>query len=293
MRTLATSLALSTALLGGMCVYLLWRAGDQAEHVHDGQLLQRRVDVLVAERERLRGEVTLARRSLPCDPAPSTDKLTIRAANVAGGSANPMPGARRVPGAGALEQLSPEHWTTIVRERYGRVLYRELSLSDAEVDALLPVLVAQDAGPGGPTVHFGPRDTPEARQRESEIAAVIGPEKAAQFVEERSNIPARIEVRSMREQLERAGAPLSDEQNAALSTVMKDLGFSKPPPPAPDATPQESVERTLAWRAARSKHVRDRVAPLLTPRQLQRWDEFESLRVATRMVPAIELLGSR
>ena len=285
MRALVILLTASTTLLAGACAYLLWHAGDERPLVvsHDGRALQDQIDSLVAERERLRREVELARRSATCAPAPSTGPS--RSFNVAGNAAIPFASARSGPGFALFDRLTPEQRRTMVRERYGTLLYKEMSLSSAQVEALLPVLVEQDEVKGSPRESFGPRDTPEARAREREIAAVIGTEKAAQFAELRSTIPTRAEVRRMREDLERAGAALSDEQNAALMTAMKDLPMSQPPQPAPSATPQESMEQFRAWRAEQAKQIRDRAASVLTPPQIQRLDERDSLRAAMSSMP--------
>jgi hypothetical protein len=175
--------------------------------------------------------------------------------------------------------VAPEHQHALVRERYG-ALFHELSLSDSQVDALMPVLAAQDERTRSPFEDFAALDPQEARAREREIASVLGAEKSAQFTELRRTMPARMEISMLDMQLDRAGVPVSEEQKQRLMAAMKDLSLPEFPRPDPEAPPREGLERFRAWRTARAKLVRDAAAPVLTATQLRRLDEHESLQAA-------------
>ena len=279
MRKLVIALTLSTALLGGTCAYLLWRIGDAGSHLASNAdtATQTRIDALVAERDKLRLKVAKGRLAEPCtQPAASTAFPSGSRIQPVGGSPAVARGGL---GPAMAERLAPEHRRTLVRERYG-VLFHELSLSEPQVDALMPVLAVQDERTRSPFEGFAALDPQEAQAREREIASVLGAEKSARFTELRRTMPARMEIRMLDMQLDQAGVPVSEEQKQRLIAAMKDLSLPEPPRPDAGAPPREGMERFRAWRAARAKLMRDAAAPILTATQLRRLDEHESLQAA-------------
>jgi len=277
-RKLVIALTLSTALLGGACAYLLWRVGDAGSHLDSnaGTATQARIDALVAERDKLRLEVAKPRLTQPCtQPAGSTAFPSGSRIQAVGGS----PAVARGLGRARAERLAPEHQRTLSRERYG-MLFHELSLSDPEIEALMPVLAAQDEHTRLPFEDFAALDPQEAQAREREIASVLGAEKSARFTELRRTMPARMEIRMLDMQLDQAGVPVSEEQKQSLIAATKDLSLPEFPRLDPGAPPRQGMEQFRAWRAARAKLVRDAAASVLTATQLRRLDEHEALQAA-------------
>jgi hypothetical protein len=155
------------------------------------------------------------------------------------------------------------------------------------------VLAAQDERSRPMRPAFVALDPAEAEAREREIGAVLGAEKAAQFTELRRGMPARVEVRIIRQNLENLGVPVTAEQERQLVAMMKNSTPPEPPRPNPGQDPLEASEQFRAWRAERSKYVRDNAAPLLTPRQLERLDESEALQAAMQAaMPPLNLAPS-
>ena len=275
MRTLVIFLASSTALLGAACAYLLWFAGRDGARATGASdcATETQWSALIAERDRLRSALV----------RPRSDGVSERAASAAmvplgGAAGNPALGSGRVgPGLDLIEQLGPEHQRTMQRQRYGMV-FHELSLSDAEIDALLPVLASVDDQRGG-LARGATQEPADAQRREQAVASVIGAEKAARFAEAERTLPARSEVRLVAMQLEQSGAPLSEEQREGLTAKMRELEPFQPPV-GPDVPPHEAMVRFRAWRAERTKAIRALAAPLLSPRQLQYLEESDALQSA-------------
>lgn len=279
MRTLVLLLGMSTALLGGACVYLLSRV-DRAATAASASATgsnEARIQTLLTEREQLRSEIRLARSEAPCPEATKAEPRSVRTDAAAAGSPALAVAARIAPNW--LDRLSPEHRHTMARQRYGS-LFRELALSDAQVDALLPLLAEEPQKPGAFGEDFGRDDTPEGRAREQKIAAVLGTEKAAEFAELRHGMPARSEIQRVRALLDSSGEPVDDEQQRRLLARLKEVELPPPPELTASGPPQTTMQQIRNWREERAKHVREAAAAVLTPRQLERLDESEALLAA-------------
>lgn len=277
MRKLVIALSLSTALLSGACAYLLWQRSDPRACTPalatEGMPTETRMDALVGERQRFRSGIERETAAAASTRVP--DLSASRAHDVSVGGNHAV--ARRAPGESMLEPLAPEHRRTITRGRYG-VIFHEMSLPAPLVDALLPILTAQDERRRSSGDLFAAREPQEEEAREREIAAVLGAEPAARFTELRRTMPARMLMRTLGAQLEQFGAPVSEEQKRGLLAALQDVQLPDFPRPDPSAPPRAGMERFRAWRLERAKRVREAAGSVLTREQLQRLDEQEAMQ---------------
>ena len=292
MKTPVIVLTIGTTLLGAAFGYLLGQRGSERGAKHDDsetQALLAQIDSLEAERQQLRDELrhpeympTRERTAADSSSAPSgTSSPRLRAPSAAPWRAHDLP----------IEQRK-----IMVRQRNG-ALFRELGLNEAQIEALLDVLGQQDARSpnmatrvSGPAVgRFGPAgealSAEEQQRNRDEIAAVIGQDKATQFENLKKTLPARNELMWMRNELEQAGEPVSEEQQRQLLAIIGKRETQGPPARVEGESPEDSMARYRQWRRERSESLRQDAASVLTPEQVKRLEESDSLRssMETRM----------
>lgn len=213
---------------------------------------------------------TSARPLLPeaaSAPAPTT---SINAA-VSGGPRPSLPSA-------ASDELR-DYFT---RKRYDAV-FRELSLSDDDITAMLSMLSEQEQRGHKPVPKSRVAadgsilpDPDQARLRaedQREIAALIGPERAATLMAFRETLPARTQLRSVRMRLGDSSEPLSEQQSQQLMAALSASHYSDHPTFVEGESPEERSERMRTWMSATDRQVREDAASILTPGQLKTLDE--------------------
>ncbi len=121
-------------------------------------------------------------------------------------------------------------------------------------------------------------------QRNAQIDALLGPDKAAEFQSFEKSIPARMQVNRIGEGMAAANVPLSDAQRNSLIAVVVSEQDSGPPPKRPEngANDSDYQARFLDWQADYSRRVQARVEPLLTPEQVTRYREAVQVQNARR-----------
>jgi hypothetical protein len=176
-------------------------------------------------------------------------------------------------------EFSPSNRRASLRLHNGKI-FRELGLSDAQVESLLDVLLAQQTRSAEAMKNGTPfaGADPEARARNrAEVAAVIGNERAEQLEDWQGRAQARFELRRMRDQLEDSGEPLSDAQLKRIGELVQAQPPSLAPPRQKDETPEAFTERYKAWRNDNREQLRKQVSTVLEPRQLARYDEMDAV----------------
>lgn len=266
-RRLNLVLGLTTALFGACSLYLLVRlqqkdACPEADHSALTAQLAR------SEEARKRLELQLSEpRGL--------------AASGGAGNGPPTPGPSRSssPSTWRPPELTPEVRALMIRQQY-RQVFRELALSDPQVDALVPVLVEQSArrGPWATSANSANPQTPERDL--AEVSAVLGPDKGAQFEQARKTMPARSQLNLIRRQLDEAGEPLRDDQSERLLAIMTAHQPQQPPQQAQGESAEQNMERFRTWQAQRDKQFREEADPILTPGQRRQLDEQATIRAA-------------
>jgi hypothetical protein len=171
-----------------------------------------------------------------------------------------------------IPEMTEEQRLGLTRRRY-RSLFRELALSDAEVEAILPVLVKQDLRANKPLPKEPTGHPPDPQRDQDELATLLGAEKAASFTALRKLEPARSAVSMLRLRLEDSGDPLSPEQQKALLGIVASKSADPAPLRVEGDNPQRSMERMGTWMREREQRVREDAAPVLTAAQRQLLEE--------------------
>jgi hypothetical protein len=286
-RTLV--LILCSALLGASGGFLLGQRRATPADAHDDvdtQALLTQIDDMEQDRQHLRDELRKLEDMPNCD-----GEAAPRATATSTATARPSAVVQAPAAQSRSRELPLDQRKIMARQRNGQ-LFRELGLSEQQVDALLDVLAAQDARApsnsrriGGPPFgRLGPSadaTSPEELQRNrDEIASAIGPEKAAQFEALKKTLPARDQLQQLRNELERAGDPVTDEQQRRLLAIMNSRETTAPPARVEGESPEESMARYREWRRESSESLRRDAASVLTPDQVKRMEESDGLRTS-------------
>jgi hypothetical protein len=188
----------------------------------------------------------------------------------AGTKPNPPPPILFGPGT-ALSLVQRER---AVQHRYG-ALFRELGLSPEDTARARAVLSDQEERAVGSS-----DEEAAARRREQDaLTSAIGREKAERFSQLKASLPARSELRRVRDRLEEAGEPMSGEQQRALVAVMSSLPGSSPRP-IPGESLEQGIERFRSWTSERDRAFRERASDILSEGQQRTLEEAAELREA-------------
>jgi hypothetical protein len=120
------------------------------------------------------------------------------------------------------------------------------------------------------------------RQRDAEIDALLGPDKAAEFQTFEKSIPARMQVNRIGESMAAANVPLSEAQrNSLIAAVYTEQQAGPAPERIPNPDPAYEA-RFLDWQADYSRRVQARVEPMLSAEQVARYRESLEVQNARR-----------
>lgn len=271
MRRTTTLLAVSTLALSLTSGYLyieLTAAREQARRVAANES---DIEPLRTRREAPLLTSRLEPPFVAAPPiAPSSPDLTAPAVASSIAPRNPL-----LPPNADLIELTDEKRLLITRRLY-RSIFGALALSDAEIAAVLPVLVAQDS----------PRDVPRLSSQEklerdqAELATLLGAEKAERFTAARRLLPARNTAMKFRRQLEDSGEPLSAEQQEALVQVLAPVLAESPPEMAEGDDPERANDRFNGWMRDHEARMNQTAAEVLTATQRRTLEEDETFRLA-------------
>ncbi len=121
-------------------------------------------------------------------------------------------------------------------------------------------------------------------QRDAEIDALLGPDKAAEFQAFEKSIPARMQVNRIGERMAAASVPLTETQKNSLIAAVVSEQDTLPAPKRPtDGSRDPDYDaRFLDWQADYSRRVQARVEPLLNSEQVARYREAVQVQNARR-----------
>jgi hypothetical protein len=176
-----------------------------------------------------------------------------------------------------------------LRQRYSDMPL-ELGLDKAQADKLFDLLADNQVSTANNRRAYsedplGARALADAAraERDAQITALLGPDKAAEFLTFEKSIPARMQVGRIDAQMTAADIPLRDDQRKAMIVELAAEQAERPPPERdPTANDSDYQTRFLDWQADYSKRVQTRVEPLLTPEQLTRYREAVQVQDARR-----------
>jgi hypothetical protein len=269
-------LAIAALALGCTCLFLWLQLGRERVRAAKAEASG---TALLARMARLETSVHSSIMAATSGTSP-VGSLALTAA-----SATPAPTTMTPPLPIKPLELTPSQRRTMTRQQYGK-LFRELNLSESQVERVLDVLAAQEersraASPQGMARPRSALDPKERERNKQELAVAIGPDNAAKLEHWQDQSIPRGELQRVRDQLENAGEPLTTEQQHALNQRLQQRPDRESPPRREPDEPQEAFqERFHEWRADSRKQLRDDVAQTLTPQQQKRFDELEEMTSA-------------
>lgn len=262
---------------GAVLAYALW-PGARPHPVETTQCaasdneaaLQARVQELEATRHRLESQIA------------SLHELASAAQDEAAqGKPSPPTAAAVTRPRFAPIVLTHEQRMLAVRQRNGQ-LFREAGLSPEQIQALVPVLATQEerimsaAQSAHGLVGRGAEGNAVDPQNHDELVRAIGEEKAAQFEGLRKTLGSRMELQRLRDELEQAGEPISEEQRQRLLARMS----TRPQLSAADRNGSSPEDRFREIERQRSEQLRGEVSTVLSPAQLELFDQGQELHKA-------------
>jgi hypothetical protein len=121
-------------------------------------------------------------------------------------------------------------------------------------------------------------------QRDAQINALLGPDKAAEFQAFEKSIPARMQVNRIGERMAAANVPLTETQRNSLIAAVASERETVPAPIRPTDASQnpDHAARLLEWQEDFSRRVQARIEPLMTAEQVTRYREAVQVQNAQR-----------
>jgi hypothetical protein len=319
-KVLIGILALGTAVLAVVCVMQSNQLRAAREHVrvsedargsvaeaHEAQQARlaelERVNKRLDEQVRKFAVVTTALRTNEAKQASDLTTLSQRMQALQGGGGEGE-GKDGLLGKGmgdmlgkmmkdpAMREMMREQQKAMINMMYGG-LFKDLKLSLEEKDKLKELLTDSQmknieaaqgmfGGKEGVTEETTKQITDAKKQTDTEIKALLGDERFAQYQEYQKSMGERMQIDQFKNQLAGANMPLDDAQSAQLMQIMKDEKSVKPAPisddqtqiPKKDSFTAENLEKQLAWMDDYNQRVLNRAAQVLTPEQFTQYQSF-------------------
>lgn len=231
-----------------------------------------------------------AKADVPRSPAPSTAQR-LGDTSIPGGNlrAGPRFDRSNNTATSAAERSNRRMQQEIRLRRTFADMPETLGLDAAQADKLFNLLAdSRISAADEARVYQGDpiaRESLEAaarEQRDAEIEALLGPDKAAEFHQFEKSIPARMQVNQIGENMAAANVPLSNAQrNSLIAAVYTEQQARPMPERIPNPTP-EYESNFIEWQMEYSKRVQAKVEPLLTAEQAARYRESVELQNARR-----------
>jgi len=291
MKVSLLSLIVAATAFGASSIYLWSQLHDERVRAEEFDANTAKLNARIAELEKLRSQF---------------EERRFASANTFGGgpamvgAGHPPPpetvinnetGAGTPEGAQWTVQQSPERSAAMQRMMRAQLrannkrLYAdvgtELGLSKEQAKKLVDLLTDQQTIPFVNRRVIDPADAHDAfaekqQQLQSEIADLIGPEKAASLREYQASLPDRQELDMVSRQLEGYDAPLSDYQRKLMLTAMAEERERVPAPQYGDATNMEEFQKVrMAWEDDYNERVTSQARSILDSEQLTAYSEYQ------------------
>ena len=305
MKALIPLLIVSTSALAVTTVQFAQRAGTERKRADDALALSQKNEARIHELEK--AQSTLEQQLMEAQrPAPIMDAATALArgaapiATVTAQRVQPPPNAPVVWGqfGNAVQMQSrpygPMH-ESAAAQRYMRAQLKAsmrrqyedlgtvLGLSQEQANKLIDVLadppMRMIAEP-----RSGPIDratilqsAADAKKRtDAAIAAVIGQEKLPQWEAYQKTMPERSEVNMLRDEMQRMGVPVSDDQRAQLVDMLIEQHQQNPRPTLQQGVPPEEMyQASTKWQSESEQAFVDRAKSVLTKEQYEHYRDYQ------------------
>ena len=291
MKTATLSLLATTVVFAGTSVYLALELGEARD------ALAAEVAARAPERPALEREIHA--------PSALDDERSVEAAlpPAAAGKPSadtPQPANRAFTGrneerpGGDLNSAAAQRQRRLMQETRLRQQFSdmpgELGLDRTQSDKLFDLLAdAQVAAANNRRAYaddpIGARALADAarQERDAQINALLGPDKAAEFLSFEKSIGARMQVGRIDADMTAADIPLNDVQRKTMIAAIAAEQAAHPAPERDPGADRDAYQSDfLAWQADYSKRVQEKVEPLLTAEQRTRYREAVELQNARR-----------
>jgi hypothetical protein len=302
MKLATASLLGTTLVFAATSIYLARELGVTRDALAAESEARAAQDARIRDLERAPppSEVAVADRRSQAEQDPGTSPPPPPAS--AGSAAPPLPPDSRSVQTGPGTRPAPGRELSAAEMRQRRVMQetrlrrqfedmpRELGLDAATADRLYDLLADQEistmeqmsAYTGDPAARRAVADAAR-RDRDAAIDALIGPDKAADFLSFEKSLPARMQVGRIEADMTASDVPLREDQRKQMIATIAGIQEKHPQPTRDAAASASEFEvRRLDWQADYSKRVQSAVEPLLTAEQRARYREAVELQDARR-----------
>jgi hypothetical protein len=293
MKTATLSLLAATAVFAGTSVYLAVELGK----TRDALAAEIAASSSRSAPPRLATEPPEVEAGAPgVDPpqAPLAERNSTPARDVAAPNNRPFTGRTDDRISADFSSTAAQRQRRIGQETRLRQQFAnmpgELGLDKSQADKLFDLLAdAQVASANNRRAYaddpLGARALADAarQERDAQIDALLGPDKAAEFLSFEKTTGARMQVGRIDADMTAADIPLREDQRTKLiATIAAEQAAH--PAPQRDAGGNDADYQSafLAWQADHSKRVQSAVEPLLTAEQRSRYREATEAQNARR-----------
>jgi hypothetical protein len=302
MKTLTPILIVAASALAVASVQYARRASAERQRADAEVALRQKQNVRIRELERAQASLerqlieaqrpvvptadSAAAATAPRGPfGPSAAAFEVRPVSGAAAMNAPRPGMFRGPGMMA-SPAAQKFMRTQIRGNLRRMyedVGRELNLSADQTSKLVDLVTDQQTRGFGQHREF-PTDRAALQQmakdisqnNDAEVAGLIGEDKLPQWESYQKTLPERSQLDQVRQQLESAGVPLTQDQRGEMLTAMLEEKQRLPrPSPVPGATPEETMAQQNEWQEEYDRSVQERARQVLTQEQYERYHDYQ------------------
>jgi len=295
MKTPLLGLVAATTAFAGSSIYLWVQLDTERDRAAQVAETTRKLNTRLAELEKAR--VAFDQQSMAAGPvisgtfgsfgtsAPVVARATQSLPPASGKTEPAQEGAvwsatPRTPSP-AMQKMMRNHMRASIRRQYSDI-GAELGLDKETSTKLVDLLAEQQAAmfdAAGPSdlLKSPPFDYQQARSElETQIANLLGPDKAQELKAYQETLPARSEADMLARQLEDNGVPLSAAQKRELTKVVIEEHDRVPMPQFIDGADQKEFMKSMNdWKTDYDKRIADAAAPIFNSEQLSAYNDIQ------------------
>jgi hypothetical protein len=192
----------------------------------------------------------------------------------------------------AMREIMASQQKTMVNMMYSG-LFKDLNLTPEEKEKFTQLLTDSQMktieaaqgmfGNSADTDATGKAVADAKKQADSEIKALLGDDRFAQYQDYQKTMTERMQLDSLQKQLASENMPLATEQSAQLMQILKEEKTAVPPViptdnssvPNKELMTAENIDKQLAWMNDYNRRVSERAKGVLTPEQYKQYVTFQ------------------
>jgi hypothetical protein len=297
MKPLTVSLAASTVALAIVTIYLGRELAAARAAADEAGRSESRLAARVTELQHARGTNPGFKPFSPVGRAPASAGTRTEAAGAAASTEERSPVERAEMEAAMRANFAKNMQSPVVQRalrgqlRVGaKRMYSDFAaesgLTPGQATALYELIAEQQSDPGA-TAAVADGASPDAaqRQREQELdakfTALLGDSGVARLRKYQSEFGVRAEVMQLDEQLAGLDVPLTAEQKRRLVRATQQDAEQFPMPEyGSNQTPEQVARAHEQWQRERGERIAATVRAVLTPAQMQHYDDLREMQRA-------------